>query len=140
MPLWRFLDYITADGVNLIQDWYSAQDEDVQLQFDVTLDILRAEANWEDPEVGEFKPLTRAHVGLGEIVFHTIIEDATRGKVRKRRFRPVGIWPVARHGEFILILGCEKYGRTLIPHAAFDLALDYKSEFEAGRGTLSEHT
>lgn len=139
MAAWRFLDYITEEGSNLISDWYEAQDDEVKVQFDVTLDILSAISDWEADEVEEFKPLTNAHVGLGEIVFHIVVPRQGTRNEHKRRFRPVGIWPTDTEHEFVLLMGCEKYGRTYIPHAAFDTALTHLRRFREGRGTTREH-
>jgi len=139
MALWKFFDYVTADDQNLIRSWYDSQDEAVQAQFDATLIILGGIADWEDETVLEFKPLTNQHVGLGEIRFH--IEERPPGakKARRRRFRPVGIWPTGSEYEFILILGCEKTRIAYIPAGAFDAALKHKAELENGRGSIYEH-
>ena len=133
------MNYVTADGENLIRTWYERQEDVVRAQFDATLAILRATEDWEAQNVEEFKPLTKAHVGLGEIRFDIEARALGAKRPHKRRFRPVGIWPSVKDREFILILGCEKYGRTFIPHAAFDIAMDLKAKLEAGKGTICEH-
>ena len=139
MSVWRFFDYITADGRNLMKDWYELQDEPVQARFDATLLILAGLDDWEDESVEEFKPLTQNHIGLGEVRFH--IEALAMGAKRthRRRFRPVGIWPTDTEHEFVLICGCEKIGRSLVPHGAFETALLYKVDLKQGRGTISDH-
>jgi hypothetical protein len=139
MALWRFFDYITESGDNVIMDWYGVQDPEVQVQFDVTLLILGATENWESDRVEEFKPLERQHIGLGEIIFHINALAPGARRPHRRRFRPVGIWPTAVYREFILLLGCEKRGRQFIPHDAFGVALRYKTAFEQGIGTTHEH-
>ena len=139
MTLWRFSDYCTADGKNLIQQWYSEQDEAVQAVFDETLLTLRVVEDWADPGVMEFKELTREHRGLSEIRFDIPVVDPNTKKLFKRRFRPVGIWRPDRR-EFIFLLGCEKSGRTYKPHNAFGLALAHKEQFEQGKGMICEHT
>ena len=138
MDLWRFYDYVTADGQHLIEEWYQAQDPEVQAQFDVTLLILRATDDWEHEDVEEFKPLTKKHRGLGEVRFYIDALAPGARKPHRRRFRPVGIWPSVIDREFVLILGCEKSGRSLIPHGAFDTALGHKVQFEQGKGALRE--
>lgn len=138
MALWGFFDYITEDGDNLIADWYDAQDPEVQAQFDATLFLLGATEDWEDEKVKEFKPLTEKHVGLGEVRFHVNALAPGAKRPHLRRFRPVGTWPPTVDHEFVLILGCEKSGRTFMPHNAFDLALDHKARLEQGRGTTRE--
>ena len=112
MAFWRFFDYWTcpAEGErNLIQEWYDAQEDAVQAQFDATLFTLAATEDWTDPELEEFKVLTGRHLGLGEIRFAIDVRPAGRRQF-KRRFRPVGIWP-PEHLDFIILLGCEKSGR-----------------------------
>jgi hypothetical protein len=139
MALWRFFDYITEGGENLINDWYTVQDPEVQAQFDATLLILSATENWEDERVEEFKPLERQHAGLGEIIFHINAIAPGARRPHRRRFRPVGIWPTTVYREFILLLGCEKRGRQYIPHDAFGMALTHKAALEEGKGTTREH-
>lgn len=137
MKLWRFLDYQTEDGRNLTREWYETQDAFVQVAFDATLRILRAESDWSQMEE-EFKVLTRAHSGLCEIRFYVDVYDRVRRRYRRRRFRPVGIWrPEER--VFILILGCEKSRMNYAPHDAFGWALRLKADLEAGKGELHEH-
>jgi hypothetical protein len=139
MALWRFLDYITEDDENLIADWYKVQDDEVRAEFDATLLILGALDDWTGSYTEEFKPLTDKHMGLGEIRFSVDALAPGAKRPHKRRFRPVGIWPPVGDHEFILILGCEKSGRTFMPHGAFDTALRYKVLFDQGKGTTREH-
>jgi hypothetical protein len=139
MGLWSFMDYITEDDQNPIHQWYESQDAEVRAQFDATLAILGATEDWAGDGVEEFKPLTKKHSGLGEIRFYVDALAPGAKRPHRRRFRPVGIWPTAREREFVLILGCEKYGKTFIPNGAFDLALVYKARLESGRGTIREH-
>lgn len=110
-----------------------------QAQFDATLMILQATPNWEAADVEEFKVLTGKHKGLGEIRFHINVSDHGSRRPYRRRFRPVGIWPPIVEGEFIILVGCEKRRATYTPHAAFDIALMRKVEFEKGKGSTSEH-
>lgn len=140
MSMWVFFDYITEDGINLIGDWYEAQEPEVQAQFDAALYILGATEDWEHEDVEEwFKPLLRNHVGLGEVRFYIDAKAPGAKKPHRRRFRPVGIWPTVVAHEFILILGCEKKGMTYMPHDAFGLALTHKALLEGGRGSTREH-
>lgn len=138
MALWRFFDYITEDDHNLMEEWYALQDPEVQAQFDATLFILGATEDWEDEKVLEFKPLTAEHSGLGEVRFHVMALAPQAKRPHRRRFRPAGVWPPATHHEFVLILGCEKSGRSFVPHDAFGLALRHKSLLEQGKGSIRE--
>jgi hypothetical protein len=140
MALWRFLDYVTEDGRNLIQEWYAEQDAAVQAQFDATLFMLGAFDDWEDPSLLEFRPLSRKHIGLGEVRFHLSTTTAGAKRPHRRRFRPVGIWPVLAEREFILLLGCEKTRMTYKPHGAFDVAAALRAALvDQGKGTTCEH-
>jgi len=121
-----------------MEDWYQAQDPEVQARFDTTLLILGATDDWEHEDVEEFKPLTKSHIGLGEVRFYVDALAPGAKRPHRRRFRPVGIWPCVIEREFVLILGCEKSGKTFIPHGAFDKALGHKADFERGKGTLHE--
>ncbi len=129
---WRFLDYITEEGINAIREWYRVQELAVRVAFDATLFTLAATEDWTHKRVRSFEVLTGRHVGLCEIRFTVELER------KKRRFRPVGIWQKDSR-NFILLGGCEKSGRSSIPSNAFDLALKHKAEFEAGKGRIYEH-
>jgi hypothetical protein len=134
MRQWRFMDYHTEDAGNLITPWYASVNDKVRAAFDGVLDTLANTKDWDDPDLYEFKNfVTGEFVGLAELRF-SIKEKHTV----KRRFRPLGIWrPQDR--EFILILVCEKSGRMKIPPNAFELAMEYKRQFDQGRGMLYEH-
>lgn len=132
------MDYCTADGNNLIRQWYDQQDAGVQAVFDETVLTLRAIDDWSDPNVMEFKELTKKHRGLGEVRFDIFAVHPNTKKPFKRRFRPVGVWRPAQR-EFVFLLGCEKSGRSYKPNDAFGLALAYKEQFEQGKGMICEH-
>jgi hypothetical protein len=139
MSLWRFFDYVTEDGHDLVEEWFQEQDPEVRARFKATLLILRGTEDWEDPSVKEFKPLTKEHKGLGEVRFH--VEALAPGATRRhrRRFRPVGPWPPEEDRRFVLILGCEKSRMTCMEsHKVFDSALRYKALLGQGKGTIRE--
>lgn len=136
MALWRFRDYCTTEDRFLIREWYAVQDGAVKAAFDMTLRLLSNQREWKGRR--EFKVLDGPHSGLSELRFNLDVYNPTTRRQSKRRFRPVGLWrPEVR--EFILFLGCEKSGRMSIPPNAFDLALKYLAEFNAGKGTIHEH-
>ncbi len=126
MKYWRFMDYYTEKGDNLIRDWYESQDEEVRAEFDIVLSRLAGFKDWSD--LKEFKILTRKHAGLCQIMF----------KTRNRNFRPVGFFSPNSNDEFVIVLGCEKSGRVSIPPRAFDNALKFKKKFEKGKGSIHE--
>ena len=130
MALWRIMAYHLAGGFCPIQEWYAAQDVEVQAAFDVALTTLSATDDWSD--TSQFKELTKSHTGLGEIRFK--LEGPP-----VRRFRPVGIWPPIVDREFILLLGCEKNRNIYIPPDAFTLALEYKRRWDRGEGEIHDY-
>jgi hypothetical protein len=133
MAFWRFMAYVTDDSTDPMKKWYDSQDAEVRVAFDATLFTLAATEDWTHRRVKSFKILTGAHSGLCELRF--TVEPQPR---KKRRFRPLGVWRKDSR-DFILLGGSEKSGRILIPPNAFDLALLYKAEFEAGKGKIYEY-
>lgn len=128
MSHWQFEDYCSESGNNLIQEWYAAQDETVQAEFDTTLNVLAATGNWDGRK--DFQRLKKRHAGLCEIRF----------TIKKVRYRPVGFFALTGN-EFVLVLGCKKIIRgNYVPQNAFDLALEFRRMFlEEGKGSICEH-
>ncbi len=110
MKFWRFYDYCSPAGNNLIEEWYADQETDVQAAFDITLNNLAGLRSWHGRT--DFSMLHGAHARLGEIRFKT-------GKVQ---YRPVGFFGSAR-GTFILLVGASKKQNVYTPPNAFDLAV-----------------
>ena len=134
MSQWRLWDYVTEDGRNLLLEWYAEQDESVQARLDHVVLLAKAEDDWIEPEKRWFSELTKKHAGLSEFRF------TVEGRFVDRKFRPVGLFrPHTR--EFIFILGCEKKlgGLIYVPDKAFDTAMKYKADLEAGHGGIDEH-
>jgi len=50
MALWRFMDYRSPAGNNLIEEWYLALREEAQAEFDVTLKALSITEDWRDSQ------------------------------------------------------------------------------------------
>ena len=131
MSMWHIKAYWLPGDTCPIQDWYRKQDVPVQAEFDAVLDILKATVDW--TSTNPFKVLKKDHRGLGEIRFGL-------EKPRKRRFRPVGIWPPITEREFVLLVGCEKERNgVLIPYGSFALALEYKRRLENGQGRIEDY-
>jgi hypothetical protein len=126
------MDYIPEDGRNLIQEWYEAQDEAVQVAFDYALKEILGTEDLTDSK--QFKPLKRQHVGLWEVVVEVGHSSG------KRQFRPVGFWNYDLR-DFILVNACQKSGRFTVPPGVFDSALDILEQyFHEGRGIINEHS
>jgi hypothetical protein len=127
MKSWRFMDYCSEAGNNLIKEWYRRQDEAVQADFDVTLNNLAGTVDWRG--LKEFKALHGKHRGLGEIRF----------KTNNVQYRPVGFFGPGRR-EFTLLVGCKKKQQIYDPPDAFDLALKRRTFWTQGKGTIVEHS
>jgi hypothetical protein len=127
MKYWRFMDYYSEAGNDLIEDWYRGQSPGVRADFDVTLRNLAGTVDWHG--LTEFKALHGKHSGLGEIRFKS-------GKVQ---YRPVGRFGPGQR-EFTLLVGCYKKQRVYEPPDAFDLALRRWSLYKQGRATIHERS
>jgi len=123
MALWRFLDYCSPAGNNLIEDWYLGLSEEAQAEFDVTLKTLSIAHDWRG--MAEFKNLGRD--GLCEIRFKS-------GKVQ---YRPAGFFgPGVK--SFSIYAGCRKKGNIYNPPDAFALAITRKGKVTRGEASLRE--
>jgi hypothetical protein len=123
MALWRFLDYHSAAGNNLIEEWYLDLPVVAQAEFDVILKTLSITADWRG--LSEFDCLGR--YGLCEIRF----------KAGKIQYRPAGFFGP---GEkcFSIYVGCSKKGRIYTPPDAFDLAIKRKGKVARKEASLHE--
>ena len=102
------MEYHSASGNNLIEEWYLGLPEEAQANFDVTLHLLSITNDWRG--LSQFDSLGRH--GLCEIRFKS-------GGIQ---YRPAGFFGP---GEkcFSIYVGCKKKGRVYDPPDAFDLAL-----------------
>jgi hypothetical protein len=125
MGLWRFWDYCSPAGNNLIEEWYQDIPEEAQADFDVTLKILSITEDWRG--LSEFDSLRRE--GLCEIRF----------KAGKTQYRPLGFFgPGAKC--FSIYVGCSKKGKIYTPPDAFDLAIKRKGKVARGEARLRERS
>lgn len=128
MKSWRFMDYYSEAGTNLIEKWYGRLPEDAQAEFDILLDYLSITHSWTD--LKQVKALTGKHSGLIELRFSSA----------NVQYRPVGFFGPEK-GEFTLVLGCQKKQAVYDPPDAFDTAADRKRlYFNIGRGSIHEHS
>lgn len=125
MNPWKFIDYCSPAGNNLIEKWYSKLPIQAQTDFDVTLKLLSITTDWRDLQ--EFKRLTGKHSQLGEIRF-------TSNKVR---YRPAGYFGPGA-STFTILIGCTKKQNIYDPPHAFDLALKRKGLLEQGKASTHE--
>ena len=95
--------------MDVIDQWYQQQPEDLQAKFDARIGYLRQQpiANWKEPH---FKNLTRDGKGLGEIRF----------EFQNVQYRPLGFFSETRL-EFVLLLTTTKKGNTFDPRNAIAL-------------------
>ena len=125
MALWRFFDYCSGAGNNLIEEWYADLPVGAQVDFDVTLKALSISSDWRGME--EFKSLGRQ--GLCEIRFRS-------GKIQ---YRPAGFFGPGEK-TFTIYVGCFKKQNIYQPSEAFDLALKRRQKVLRGEATLRERT
>jgi len=123
MALWRFVDYCSPAGNNLIEEWYLDLPEEAQAEFDVTLKILSITEDWRG--LSEFDSLGRER--LCEIRF----------RAEHVQYRPAG-WFGPGPRCFSIYVGCQKKGRIYSPPDAFDLAMKRRSKVVRGEATLRE--
>lgn len=95
--------------MDVIDQWYQQQPEDLQAKFDARIQYLRQQpiANWKEPH---FKNLARDGKGLGEIRF----------EFQNVQYRPLGFFSETRL-EFVLLLATTKKGNAFDPRNAIDL-------------------
>jgi hypothetical protein len=123
MALWRFMDYRSPAGNNLIEEWYQDLPDEAQAEFDVTLKTLSISQNWRG--MPEFKALGRE--GLCEIRF----------AANNIQYRPAGFfgpWPKC----FSIYVGCHKKGKVYNPPDAFELAIKRRGKVLRGEAGLDE--
>ena len=123
MALWKFMDYCSPAGNDLIEEWYLDLPEEAQAEFDVTLKALSIVEDWR--EMSEFDSLGRE--GLCEIRF----------KSANVQYRPAGFFgPGAKC--FSIYVGCQKKGKVYSPPDAFDLAIKRKGKVARREASLRE--
>jgi Phage derived protein Gp49-like (DUF891) len=126
------MDYWPEPKLNLVQEWYDNQEDDVRAEFDVTLQTLSAFEDW--LRTPDFRALKGRHAGLYEILIDIRLDH----EKKKRHFRAIGIWqPDSRN--FIILLVCEKTGHKYEP--PLEKARSYKVAWEQHRkGEIYEHS
>jgi hypothetical protein len=117
------MDYCSAAGNNLIEEWYWSLLDEARAEFDVTLKILSIAEDWRG--MSEFKCL--GINGLCEIRF----------KAGKVQHRPAGFFGPGPK-TFSVYVGCQKKGKTYKPPDAFELAIERRARLVRGEGSLSE--
>jgi hypothetical protein len=124
LALWRFFEYYSAAGNNLIAEWYLDLPAEAQAEFDVTLKTLSITDDWRS--VPEFQHLGRDG-GLCEIRF----------KAAKIQYRPAGFFGPEKKC-FSIYVGCRKKGKIYNPPDAFDLAVKRREKVSRKEGSLHE--
>jgi hypothetical protein len=127
MKYWRFMDYCSEAGNDLIEEWYLDQDAEVRADFDVTLRNLAGTHDWHG--LNEFKMLHGKQGGFGEIRF----------KTRNVQYRPIGRFGPNKR-EFTLLVGCHKKQRVYEPPDALDLAVKRWNLYTQGRASIRERS
>lgn len=123
MALWKFMDFHSEAGNNLIDDWYEDLDVQARADFDATLRNLSITPDWRG--LREFKHLGRN--GLCEIRF----------KTRNVQYRPTGFFGPGDR-VFSIYVGAKKKQRVYDPPNAFELAIKRRDGLKQGKGSLRE--
>jgi hypothetical protein len=123
MALWKFMDYYSPAGNNLIEEWYQDLPEEAQAEFDVTLKTLSIAEDWRG--MSEFDNLGRD--GLCEIRF----------KSANVQYRPAGFFGPGLKC-FSIYIGCRKKGHVYNPPDAFNLAFKRRSKVVRREASLHE--
>jgi hypothetical protein len=122
MALWRFMDYCSPAGNDLIEDWYQGLSPSAKADFDTVLKTLAITNDWRG--LKQFKMLKG---GLGEIRF----------KTENVQYRPAGFFGPGEH-TFSIYVGCTKMQNVYDPPNAFELARKRKANVQCGQGRLRE--
>jgi hypothetical protein len=123
MALWRFMDYCSPAGNNLIEEWYWGIPDEARAEFDVVLKTLAIAEDWRG--MTEFKSL--GIDGLCEIRF----------KALNVQYRPAGFFgPGAKC--FSIYVGCKKKGSVYTPPDAFRLAAERRGKVIRREASLRE--
>jgi phage-related protein len=124
MDDWQFMDYISPQGRNVIEDWYKGLLAQEQSDFRALIRILAKTQQWQEPA---FKRLRGKYQGMGEIRFTS----------ERKAHRVIGfVWPKPR--QFTMLIGCFHKQRVYTPTNALDTALQRKKFLEQGQGSIHE--
>jgi phage-related protein len=125
MDSWKFMDYISPVGRNVIQDWYDRLLMRERADFDAFIRILAKTAEWKYPD---FRWLQgKKYRGIGEIRFDS----------EKKAHRVVGYFSLTSH-QYVMLIGCFHKQRVYTPANALDTAVQRKKLLEQGRGGIHE--
>jgi hypothetical protein len=125
MALWRFMDYYSEAGNNMIQEWYKRRDPDVRADFDTTLKNLSIAPAPEWRDMKEFKHLGRE--GLCEVRFTTA----------NVQYRVAGFFGPGERTFSLYVCATHKQ-KVYNPPNALDLAIKHRNGVKNGKGTLRE--
>src|SRR5450759_4293179 len=123
MGMWRFMEFHSEVGNNLIEEWYSTLSPSAQADFDTTLKNLSIAPDWRGMK--EFKHLGRK--GLCEIRFRTA----------NVQYRPAGFFGPGEH-TFSIYVGAKKKQRVYDPPDALELAIKRRDGLKQGKGSLRD--
>jgi hypothetical protein len=124
MDVWKFMDYISPQGRNVIADWYAGLQTQEQSDFKALMRILAKTRQWHS---GAYKPLGKQYPGLGELRFYS----------QRKAHRVIGYFGPGR-GQFTMLIGCFHKQKVYTPANALGTALQRKSFLERGEGSVHE--
>jgi hypothetical protein len=99
---------------------------------------MRLFRSWARPRLGMIRITLSPHLRFLQGIPNTPGSLKVTINNRKRQYRAIGIWRKDQ-GDFILLTGFEKSGRSTNPPNAFEVATRLRNQFNQGRGTIHEH-
>jgi|SRR6266850_2921146 len=124
MDVWQFMDYISPQGRNVIDDWYKRLLRQEQSDFRALIRILAKTRQWKYPAL---KQLKGKYQGMDELRFTS----------ERKEHRVIGlVWPNPQ--QFTMLIGCFHKQRVYTPANALDTALQRKRFLERGEGSIRD--
>ena len=103
LPRWTFLDYVGANGTNVVSEWFEGTPIEARVEFEALLDSLRGKTLLTRPETGK---LHDELDGLYEFVF----------KAKNVQYRPLFCYgPDTKAREITILAGATKKNNRFIP-------------------------
>lgn len=136
------------DGTEVLERWYACLEPEVQTEVEFYLKYLEVTEDWFTP--GDAETLDGRHTSLTVIRFEIdrgYLRVGKKSIARKDKYRLVGFVAQYPHcdglqdpGEFVILLGCQKWKGRTAPPDALDWALQLKADLEAGKGFKNDHS
>ena len=121
MDMWKFYDFLSARGDNLIRQWLDTLPDKASAKIDARIWYMRAMPIWPDQYVSALT----GWPGLIEL----------RVGSAGNQYRPLGFYLSRR--EFVIVLGATEKGK--LPKRVLQVAYDNRNIVIADRNRIREH-